>query len=41
MPEKNYFFLLSTFYFGFFTKSKIEIKEKRQCDFAQSNFIDF
>ena len=31
MSPKNYFFLLFTFYFGFFTKSKIKIKGKRQC----------
>ena len=29
--SKNYFFLLSTFYFGYFTKSKMKIKGKRQC----------
>ena len=33
MSEKNYFFLLFTFYFGFFTKSKMKIKGKRQCGF--------
>ena len=33
MSRKNYFFLLFTFYFGFFTKNKIEIKGKRQCAF--------
>ena len=32
MSKKNYFFLLFTFYFGSFTKSKIKIKGKRQCD---------
>ena len=31
MSEKNYFFLLFTFYFGFFTKNKTKIKGKRQC----------
>ena len=31
MSRKNYFFLLFTFYFGFFTKNKIKIKGKRQC----------
>ena len=30
MSRKNYFFLLFTFYFGFFTKNRIKTKGKRQ-----------
>ena len=38
MSPKNYFFLLFTFYFGSFTKSKIKIKGKRQCGIKWGHF---
>ena len=40
MSGKNYFFLLFTFYVGFFTKSKIKIKGKRQCESFLHFFCD-
>ena len=36
MSPKNYFFLLFTFYFESFTKSKIKTKGKRQCGLVSS-----